>query len=199
MIDETSNERESSATEEDPAALLPWYVNGTLSAADRERVETYLENHPEARSELELLRQMVARGRENQPEPPGELGLQRLRRDIRRQNTAGDGPIAGWWRTVAVAASLLLAVESAYLVWPGEPAEYRPAAGKAVADIQITFVAATSEQSIRTLLQEIEAEIVAGPGKLGVYHLALGRRADIDQVLAELRARERVVSHASRT
>lgn len=198
MSDNANNGSTPSATE-DPAELLPWYVNDTLSVDERQRVEAYLENHPEAYNELELLRQVSAETNAVQPEPPGELGLVRLQRDIRRQSDNGGGHISRWWRPIAMAASLLLAVESAFLLWPQERTELRLAADKAAADIQVTFVPQTSEQSIRTLLQEVEAEIVAGPGKLGVYHLSLEHSADIDQVLAELRARNRVVSHASRS
>ena len=35
--------------------LLPWYESGTLDPADFERVERYLEAHPEMRSQLELV------------------------------------------------------------------------------------------------------------------------------------------------
>ncbi|MEM6498405.1 MAG: hypothetical protein AAF709_16980, partial [Pseudomonadota bacterium] len=35
--------------------LLPWYESGTLDPADFERVERYLEAHPEMRTQLELV------------------------------------------------------------------------------------------------------------------------------------------------
>lgn len=182
----------------DPAELLPWYVNGTLSASEQARVERYLEASRAGRQELEFLQQVAACSREDQPEPPGELGLHRLRRDMRRQKQ-GKGSISGWWRPVAIAASLVLAIESAFLIWQQDvTTEYRPAGG-AAAEVQITFVPQASEQNIRALLQQVGAEIVAGPGKLGVYHLSFESSADIEQVLARLRANDRVVSHASRS
>ena len=50
--------------------LLPWYVNGTLGAEDRAFVEAYLEQHPEARSELEWYRSLQQRVQENAPAVP---------------------------------------------------------------------------------------------------------------------------------
>ncbi|MDZ7736090.1 MAG: hypothetical protein U5P41_08295 [Gammaproteobacteria bacterium] len=192
-----NNGRQSSSAADDTAELLPWYVNGTLSEDEKTRVDAYLDDYPEARKELELLRQVAAHSIEDQPEPPGELGLTRLRRDIRRQDH-GKGSMSRWWRPVAIAASLVLAVQSVLLIWPRDAGEYRLAGGTA-AEVQITFVPQASEQSIRALLQELGAEIVGGPGRLGVYHLSFDSSTDIEQVLARLRARNRVVSHASRS
>ena len=38
--------------------LLPWYANGSMGAEDRAWVDTYLEQHPEARSELDWYRSL---------------------------------------------------------------------------------------------------------------------------------------------
>ncbi len=191
-----NNGRRASSASDDPAELLPWYVNGTLSESEKARVEAYLDDYPEARKELELLRQLAAHSTEDQPEPPGELGVARLRRDIRRQGHKGS--MSRWWRPVAIAASLILAVQSALLVWPRDATEYRLAGG-AAAEVQITFAPQASEQTIRTLLQDVGAEIVGGPGRLGVYHLSFDSSTDIEQALARLRAHNRIVSHASRS
>ena len=37
--------------------LFPWYIAGTLDEPDRRRVEAYLEAHPEAAAQLELIRE----------------------------------------------------------------------------------------------------------------------------------------------
>lgn len=197
MSDDSKNDRGQSDSAE-PYELLPWYVNGTLAEGEKARVERYLDESPAACQELAFLQQVAARSREDQPEPPGELGLVRLRRDIRRQKL-GKGTMSGWWRPVAIAASLVLAIESGFLIWQQDvTTDYRPA-GSAAAEVQITFVPQASEQNIRALLQQVGAEIVGGPGKLGVYHLSFDSSADIEQALARLRANDRVVSHASRS
>lgn len=196
MSDDRKNDRRQPDSAE-PAELLPWYVNDTLGEGEKARVERYLDESPAARQELAFLQQVAARSREDQPEPPGELGLSRLRRDLRRQSRH-QGSISGWWRPLAVAASLIVAVQSVLLMWPQDAAEYRLAGG-AAAEVQITFAPQASEKSIRTLLQEVGAEIVGGPGRLGVYHLSFDSSTDIEQVLARLRAHNQVVSHASRS
>lgn len=194
MSDDRKNDRRQPDSAE-PAELLPWYVNDTLGEGEKARVERYLDESPAARRELEFLQQVAARSRGDQPEPPGRLGLARLRRDIRRQ---GPASTSRWWRPVAIAACLVLAVESAFLIWPQNGTEYRPA-GAATAEVQITFMPQASEETIRSLLQDVGAEIVGGPGKLGVYHLSFDSSADIEQALARLRAHNHVVSHASRS
>src|SRR4051794_17106482 len=67
--------------------LLPWYANGSLGAEDRAWVETYLEQHPEARSELDWYRSLQRRVQENAPTVPATIGLARTMRLIQ-----GDRP-----------------------------------------------------------------------------------------------------------
>ena len=45
---------------DEPAALLPWYLNGTLSDAERERVEAWLRAAPEREADLTLWRAVQA-------------------------------------------------------------------------------------------------------------------------------------------
>lgn len=47
-----------------PALLLPFYVNGTLSAEEQERIEGALAVDPELRAELEVVREIAALVRE---------------------------------------------------------------------------------------------------------------------------------------
>ena len=54
MIDLNSHDHE------EIEQLLPWYEKGTLSAAEMQRVEAYLDTHPELRSRLALIREEVA-------------------------------------------------------------------------------------------------------------------------------------------
>lgn len=51
-----TNENETLNEADTFAALLPWYVSGKISAADKARVEAYLATHPEAEMQLELVR-----------------------------------------------------------------------------------------------------------------------------------------------
>ena len=51
------------------AELAPWYVNGSLSAADRSWVDTYLAEHPEARAELAWFQSLLL----FRPQVPNEI------------------------------------------------------------------------------------------------------------------------------
>jgi anti-sigma factor RsiW len=44
--------------DEEIASLLPWYVNGTLSEAERSEVEALLARSNRARNELEFFREL---------------------------------------------------------------------------------------------------------------------------------------------
>ena len=62
--------------------------------------------------------------------------------------------------------------------------------------IQATFRADTSETQIRALLAKVGAEIVSGPGALGVYTLKVpSNRAEI--ALAELRRATTIIDSAT--
>lgn len=115
------------------AFLLPWYVNGTLDAEDRGRVEAALAQSAELREELELLRAVersVVASTDAMPDPDPD-GFARLmaRIDAEPQRTAqpaasqGRGllaRVAGWfevsWRPAMAAAALVIAVQAAAIV-----------------------------------------------------------------------------------
>lgn len=65
--------------------LLPFYVNQTLDPSERNSVENYLQRSDEARKEVVYLKQL-RQSLKQQPQAtsPGELGLKRLQREIKR-------------------------------------------------------------------------------------------------------------------
>src|ERR1700716_964077 len=71
--------------------LLPFYVNGTLSADDRSWVESYLSEHPVARAELQWYESLQTKLREDVPAVSSEVGMERA---LRRIRTEGPAPAA---------------------------------------------------------------------------------------------------------
>ena len=57
MIDQVNGQAPPDSSREDVELLLPWYINGTLSASDVMKVEAYLEHHPDMQVQLATLRE----------------------------------------------------------------------------------------------------------------------------------------------
>lgn len=78
--------------------LLPWYVNGTLSADDRAWVEAQLRAHPELAGELQWMESLQVKLRESAPQVSDEVGLDRALARIagdRREGQTWTQPRAG--------------------------------------------------------------------------------------------------------
>ncbi|WP_193371526.1 hypothetical protein [Pelagibius marinus] len=195
--------------------LLPWYVNGTLEAGERQAVEAYLEESAHARDEVELLRQLRQQVKEQAFEnSPGELGLQRLKREIKQDAEQQKGSadrmtgkvltVASFWRPLAVAACLAIVVQAGVMV--GMNTGMIPTGGdvtiarKAPAVMQVTFAPDATEQDIREVLQSAGASIADGPTALGIYNLRLvdPNATTVEEALAALRANDTVVTFADR-
>ena len=70
--------------------LLPWYVNGTLSAEDRAWVDGYLSEHPTAREELDWYRSLQEGIADSAPKVPATIGLAKTMSLIRGDRPKGE-------------------------------------------------------------------------------------------------------------
>jgi anti-sigma-K factor RskA len=193
--------------------LLPWYVNGTLDAEERQQVEAYLERSSHARDEVELLRALRQQVKDEAIEAsPGELGLQRLKRQMKaqaQQPQAGHEmtgrTVASFWRPLAVAACLAVVIQAGVMIslsgGPGGDVEIAAGdAGLTPPVLQVTFAPEATERQIRDVLQSAGTSIADGPNALGVYRLRLvdAGSTSVDEALATLRASGNVVTFAER-
>ena len=197
--------------------LLPWYVNGTLSEEERQQVEAYLDRSSHARDEVELLRQLRQQVKEEAVEnSPGELGLQRLKREIKQADAQEQGPgssdkmagrtitVASFWRPLAVAACLLVAIQAGVLVGINTGvvpvSDEVKTAGAGAPPLQVTFAPDATEEQIRDVLQSAGASIADGPTALGIYKLRLvnDELTTVEEALTALRARAEIVTYAER-
>ena len=97
---------QKSLSDQELKELLPFYVNLTLDPPERASVEDYLARSEEARKEVLYLEQL-RKSLKAQPQAtsPGELGLKRLQREIKRLKESPES--AGPEEVSAPAADLL--------------------------------------------------------------------------------------------
>jgi hypothetical protein len=178
--------------------LLPWFLSGTLTESDRDWVEHYLREHPEAEAEVRWTQTLQGCVRESVQVVPPELGLDELLRRIRTKNTTKGKPAGGpgWFGRLSqffttlrfTPASALVA--AVILVQAGiigglvhELYQFKPESLGSAAFrsypgwpstaagplLRITFKSDATESDLRNLLLQIGGSIVSGPSQLGDY------------------------------
>jgi hypothetical protein len=196
--------------------LLPFYVNGTLPEADRQWIDAYLREHPQAASELDSCRTLQQRIRADVPTVSSEVGLDRALARIRR-----DGPapqlarraaqpsawqrLADWFSSLvpqpvlkpAFAVALaVVAVQGLVIVQMADDRDdesslIRSAPPTASVDqgpyLKVNFKGEAREADIRMLLIEVNGSLAAGPGQLGDYYVRVPA-TQADAVAGKLKA-----------
>ena len=204
------------------AFLLPWYVNGTLDADDRRRVEAALKVSAELREELELLRSIstaVVASTDAIPEPdPNGFARLMARIDAEPQRaaatgraTAGGGRAARasrWlevsWRPAMAAAAVVIAVQAAAIFALVDDrsggGNFVTASGPAEpageARFLVGFADGASLAAIRSLLERADASIVKGPTAEGYFIVAA--QGDATAAAAALQSAGDLVTQAER-
>ena len=204
---------------EEVQELLPWLAAGSLGAADRQRLEDWLAQHPDdadVRAELAWLRVTASQIQtEVQSQmPPANQGLESLLQKVRGESApaASAAPPARlavaprspwqalwhWLRQASPArslgmAGLALAQAAVIAVLVQRPAN-DVGSGQvplsqlpSMADgalLQVTFAPTATEVQIRAALQLAKATLVAGPGAIGVYTVAVPRAAAVTSAAA---------------
>ena len=182
-----------------PTELLPWLANGTLEGEERATVKAHLANCETCRDELRLLQDLRETIRAEPPADAGDLGLQRLLQAVRREGkTQTVRP--RWLIPAALAASLVIAVQTVMLLQPGPPAPvYAPLSGPSAGQgvMQVEFMPDAREADLRNLLRDAGARIVDGPSAVGLYRLAIEPGRDPQRVLEQLRSHKTLVRHVA--
>ncbi len=183
---------------------LPWLVNGSLPGAEREAIEHALQQHPALRAEREFFERLRSAVRDQPTATPGEAGWQRLRGQLAAAPVA-TRPAANdrWWRPLAIAASVLFAVQAVWVWGPFHgDAGYAPLGATAPrpgADQVLLQVRPRADARVgdwQALLVQVNAQVVSGPGAAGVWRVAVPR-AQADAALAALRGAGDLVEHAA--
>ena len=206
----------TAAEHQDVGELLPWFVNGRLSEADRQRVDAHVRLCKVCSDELAAQRRVYGvmsadAGVERMP----MAGLNRLRLRIESLDDAGPAPAApeeasrsevpagsGWrQRRSAIAASIAMTAVGALaaLLWNQHERRIAPAnyytvtttvPQPATTAIRAVFAPTVTLSELQKLLDDAHLKIVSGPTEAGVYSLAMSASPSVDWSLRRLRANE---------
>jgi anti-sigma factor RsiW len=211
------NRIENSAAEhQEIGELLPWFVNGRLSEADRQRVDAHLRVCEACSDELAAQRRIygvmsVDAGVERMP----LAGLNRLRTRIESLDDAVPAPAAPdevarseapagsslRQRRGAIAASIALTAVGALAALLWNQHELRIARANyytvtttapqpANTAIRAVFAPMVTLSELQELLDDAHLKIVSGPTEAGVYSLAMSGSPSVDWSLQRLRGHE---------
>jgi hypothetical protein len=174
--------------------LLPWYANGTLGAEDRAFVETYMDQHPEARAELDWYRSLQQRVQENAPAVPATIGLARAMRLIQGDRPTFSERVSAFFANLGVRPAYAMAALAVVVVQGGvivnllgeareNADEIRAARAVRVEEgpmLKISFAPDAKESDIRLLIAQVRGELAGGPGQLGDYYLRVPAGTEAD-------------------
>ena len=196
--------------------MLPWFVNGRLSEADRQRVDAHLRVCEACTDELAAQQRIysvmsVDAGVERMP----VAGLNRLRMRIESLEDALPAPAAPdeaarseapagsslRQRRSKIAASIAMTAVGALaaMLWNQHerriaPANYytvtTTAPQPANTAIRAVFAPTVTLSELQELLDDAHLKIVSGPTEAGVYSLAMSGSPSVDWSLRRLRGHE---------
>lgn len=169
--------------------LTKW-VSGKLNDQERETLEQQLERDPELKKEADFLAALRTGIQEQQENPPGDIGLARLKRDIQREQQQQPKPQQKFWKPLAIAACCLLGVQMFFLIpdnetdtgivtLSGEASHQGP-------QLQVVFADGATAAQIQQALNSVQGNVISGPGALGIYTVVLPEGADAQQILLQL-------------
>ncbi len=157
---------------------LPMYINGSLPAGKRADFEQQLSQDEDLKKEADFLSSIRQFVKNEKVSTPGEMGLFKLKRQIKKEsdNKTATNTLTKKWRTFAIAASLVLVVQAGVMLSMTQQQDaFVPLSGSGHADnvVQVQFKSSARENDIRELLISIDASIIQGPSKNGVYRVEL--------------------------
>lgn len=194
---------------------LPFYVNGTLDAAERVWVEAYLKAHPEAAKELRLTEAFRAVVKASQSQVPEDVRIDRLLKAWAKEKPtpAGQaapahgwlGKLTEWWRQAwaipkplagfaVVVLVAQMAVLLALLPVSDEAAQYRGGRVGATAGCydgpgwRIVLDPAAAHAEVLLLLRRADVALVNGPSETGELWLMPRALGDDDAITQMFKA-----------
>jgi anti-sigma-K factor RskA len=211
-------------------ACLPWYVNGTLDSETRNRIATALLTDARLRKALELVRDEVEAVIDinEAMDGPSPRVLDNIMSRLPPVSRSSSAFGRRFWmdrvtefaaalrpRTLVyatAAAALVLTLQTGVigmLVFQDEASgpELASVPGKAISDrslkLMVKFASGAEFSRVAELLEELDAEIVAGPAGGGLFTIGLeipqDGEAGVEKLIQELRSKPEIFVFVSRT
>ena len=196
----------SNTIHEDVDGLLPWYVNGTLSAAEREYVEEHLSDCADCAQELAALRRIAEAVQDETPTPLV------IEPDSERLNSLLDADVSSRSRKTSLylaAATFVAALFAGILVVTdfdgrvAEPVVFETATQSGAATltdyvVRIEFAEGFARDGRRPLLESLGVRDAAGlpdsAAVRGVVSLPAASMAELEAISEEMQARDGISS-----
>ena len=184
------------------AELLPWYVNGSIGAADRAWVDSYLTDHPDARAELAWYQSLQKRIQETVPAVPSTIGLTKAMNLIRGDRPTLAERISAFFGDFALRPAVTFALLGIVIVQGGVVANLmgrsnddeiamRAMHAQTVEEgplVKVNFAPDARESDIRLLLVSVQGTLAGGPGQLGDYYVRVPAGKE-EQAVTKLRGK----------
>ncbi|HUF72624.1 MAG TPA: zf-HC2 domain-containing protein [Gammaproteobacteria bacterium] len=174
--------------------LMPWYVNGSLTARERAGIEKHVKECLPCRAALrdeQRIRGLVS-AQDDMPVGVGH-GVSDL---LRKIDGSGTRTTPLWLRPqlglgaavvcVAVAGWLVLTSTAPDANAPAADASSAPfatltdGAGVAANRIDIVFADGVTDAEIRALIESVDARLIGGPSEVGRYTVAVAPASDAE-------------------
>ena len=196
---------------DDKLALM---VNGQLDEQEAVALEEQIKDDAELGAEADFLKALQSGIKNQSDTPPGAAGLARLMRDIESEQaqvkpqdnaSARPAPItkqtikvqaaansSNFWKPISIAACCLLAMQSFFVMQDNnhnDPSSVVTLSGHQAAagpQLQVVFSDTATAAQIRESLLGINANLVGGPGALGIYTVQLPPGSDLAQAQMDL-------------
>jgi hypothetical protein len=167
--------------------LVPWYVNGSLGAEEREWVDRYIAEHPEARAEVDWHHALSQSMKKSALAVPETVGLAKTMALIHRDRPTFSARVTSFFTalgvrpSVAFAGLAVIALQGGMILSllnpPADdvegirtgrvmPTDNRPM-------LKLNFKPDAKEAEIRHLLMSVQGHLAGGPGQLGDYFVVV--------------------------
>lgn len=171
------------------------YLIGKLDSDQQKCIQEEIARDIDLANEVSLMRAIKQGWQRDEKMPSAELGLARLKRDIAQTTPPSDSlsqrqPIKRFWKPLALAACLVVTLQTSVVIFQSTTNSQwsllSGTPGATQSHLQIVPEPNITLVELEALLRPFGAEIIAGPGALGIYMLQLPQDSDIDSVKQQL-------------